>query len=116
MRATERRDRPQAENPKKPTNRREKESRRDRLIGPLAKLLADLGKRTGRECAETRKGANTNSFPFDIRACEKSVRFIKFRENVGTRTNPPPRHPSIVFLGILINIYEGGKGVWRLYR
>lgn len=57
-------------------------------------------------------GTNTNSFPSDIHACEKSVRFIKFRENVGTPTNSPAWglwHPSIVFLGTPINIYEHGR-------
>lgn len=86
----------------------------------FTKFSVDPGKRIrkergGGEAGRKRdayNGVNTNSFPFDIRAREKSVRFIKFRENVGTPTNSPARslwHPSIVFLGTPINIYEHGR-------
>ena len=67
----------------------------------------EKGERRGKREREGERDANneknTNSFPFNIRAREKSVRFIKFRENVGMPTNSPARslwHPSIVFLGI----------------
>lgn len=76
------------------------------------KIFTRFWKENGQRERKRQRGANTNSFPFDIRAREKSVRFIKFRENVRMPTNPPPRspwHPSIVFLGILINIYECGR-------